>query len=171
MVKFAYQALVFSFFRRDAGSVLKTYASYSKRVEASSNPDYRFVLAQIIGDYLFRCPNMLAASSMNSAGTPVFLYEFALPTKIPGLPACTGLSCHTAELPYVFDQKEIIAEKFSFLLSDINSGNLTKTLLESIFGAATSILGKSRNSQSSELADFKVSTLMVSISAHIRTLN
>lgn len=35
--------------------------------------------------------------------TPVYVYEFSHPTEIPGFPACSGSACHTAELPYVFD--------------------------------------------------------------------
>ena len=64
----------------------------------------RLVLSRIIGDYLFKCPNSRFASLLAAAGAPVFHYEFALPTRAPGFPCCDGLSCHTCELPYVFNQ-------------------------------------------------------------------
>ncbi|CAN0476994.1 unnamed protein product, partial [Hapterophycus canaliculatus] len=34
---------------------------------------------------------------------PVFVYEFSHPTEVPGFLECSGSSCHTAELPYVFN--------------------------------------------------------------------
>ena len=100
MPKVVYQAVVFSFFRGNSGAVLKIYSSQAKRMEHSAYPDYRLVLANIIGDYLFRCPNLLSASLVHAAGAPVFLYEFSLPTKTPGYPCCDGLACHTAEVIY-----------------------------------------------------------------------
>jgi carboxylesterase type B len=38
---------------------------------------------------------------------PVYVYEFSHPTVMPGLPACDGLACHTAELAFVFEQHEV----------------------------------------------------------------
>jgi carboxylesterase type B len=37
----------------------------------------------------------------------VYVYEFSHPTVMPGLPACDGLACHTAELAFVFEQHEV----------------------------------------------------------------
>lgn len=114
MPKLVYQALVFSFFRSVAPRVLKTYARYAKQVGNGPNPDYRQVLSQIIGDYLFRCPNKYFAAQLTGVGTSVFLYEFALATRTPGFPCCNGLSCHTCELPYVFNQIELIGADYSW---------------------------------------------------------
>jgi len=81
----AYKAFVFSFFREAAAGVLRIYRQLENRVMQSAQPDYRLVLSEIIGDYLFRCPNLYVASLLHSvAGTPVFLYEFSLATRTPG---------------------------------------------------------------------------------------
>ena len=77
-------------------------------------PDYRIVLAEILGDYLFRCPNQFVANQLASIGTPVFLYEFSLATRTPSFPCCDGLACHTCELPYVFEQLGIIKSDYSW---------------------------------------------------------
>ena len=77
-------------------------------------PDYRIVLAEILGDYLFRCPNQFVANQLASIGTPVFLYEFSLATRTPSFPCCDGLACHTCELPYVFEQLDIIKSDYSW---------------------------------------------------------
>ena len=66
------------------------------------------------GDYLFRCPTRLAASLLHDLGAPVWLYEFGLSTRTPGFPCCDGLSCHTAELPYVFEQLALIENEYSW---------------------------------------------------------
>ncbi len=104
MAKFVYQALVFSFFRFSAPKILKMYAPLTRNLARSPYPDYRLVLSRIIGDYLFKCPNSRFAMQLSAAEAPVFHYEFALPTRTPGFPCCDGLSCHTAELPFVFNQ-------------------------------------------------------------------
>lgn len=125
MNKIVYQILVASFFRESALHVMKMYGPLARRVDRSSNPDYRVVLSQIIGDYLFRCPNQLFASKAAQLGTPVHLYEFALPTRTPGFPICDGMACHTAEIPYIFNHHDIIADLFTFLKPEISSMNST----------------------------------------------
>ena len=147
MPKLVYQAVVLSFFRGSAPAVLKIYGAQAKRQEQAAFPDFRLVLANIIGDYLFRCPTLLAASLLHSTGSPVFLYEFSLPTKTPGYPCCDGIACHTAELPYVFDQVDIINAEYSFLNS-IEGRNATRQLFPDIFGAASSwFVGAGKNRQ------------------------
>ena len=181
--KIVYQAVVFSFFRGSAGGVLKIYSAQAKRIENSAIPDYRLVLSNIIGDYLFRCPNLYAANLLHSSGAPVFLYEFSLPTKTPGFDCCDGLACHTAEvytihlyesflhyfmsilrficfplkqIPYVFDQHNIISAEYSFLNFEDCRNNSTS--LPDVFAAASSwFVGVGRNRQT----DYKVSKLMV----------
>lgn len=37
-----------------------------------------------------------------------------MPTRTPGFPCCDGLSCHTCELPYVFNQVEVIEADYSW---------------------------------------------------------
>ena len=155
IIKPVYMALIISFFRRAAGRVLKVYASLAKRVAASDTPDYRKVLSTIIGDYLFRCPNQLAAALLHSAGAPVHLYEFSLATKTPGYHMCSGLACHTAELPYVFDQTKIIADQYSWFYNDT-----TKTYFPSILKGASTMLGVGRTDISGHAIDNKVAKLM-----------
>ena len=43
----------------------------------------------------------------------VYVYEFSHPTVMPGLPACDGLACHTAELAFVFEQHEVRARQIT----------------------------------------------------------
>lgn len=33
--------------------------------------------------------------------------------QVPGYPECHGLSCHTSELPYVFNNLEIISKSYA----------------------------------------------------------
>lgn len=160
--------------------MLKIYSAQAKRIENSVVPDYRLVLSNIIGDYLFRCPNLYAANLLHSSGAPIFLYEFSLPTKTPGFDCCDGLACHTAEvvtinsvhsiyvdldihilfsptqIPYVFDQQNIITAEYSFL--NFENGRNNGTSLPNVLAAASSwFVGVGRSRQT----DFKVSKLMV----------
>ena len=120
MSKLVYQACVFGFFQTSAPSVLKKYAPLTRRIDESPYPDYRLVLSEIIGDYLFRCPNRLFANRLSFVKNPVFLYEFSLPTKTPGFPCCDGISCHTCELPYVFGQINVIKKSYCWTGLDLN---------------------------------------------------
>lgn len=145
MTKLVFSALVLSMFRTSALAVLRIYDSLIRVVDDQRNPDYRLVLSQILGDYLFACPNHKVAVSLArlrggdrpsnesqtttaatssrysnrlhqkvSRSPKVFLYDFRLPTRTPGFAFCTGLSCHTSELPYVFDQQDIVANYYSY---------------------------------------------------------
>jgi carboxylesterase type B len=114
MPRFMYQAMVFGFFRFDAPRVLKQYAALSREQQLSPHPDYRLVLSVIIGDYLFKCPTQLFATMATTANSSVYLFEFSLPTKVPDYPCCDGLSCHTSELPYVFNHLDIINDQYSW---------------------------------------------------------
>ena len=58
--------------------------------------------------------NLAASGATSGATSGVFLYEFALATRVPNFPCCTGLACHTAEVPYVFNQMHIIEQSFSW---------------------------------------------------------
>lgn len=180
MPKLIYQAVVFSFFRGSALRVLKQYAALSEREADGPYPDYRPVLSTIIGDYLFRCPNQLFASQLTAANTSVFLYEFALPTRTPGYPCCDGLACHTAELPYVFNQVKVIDDEYSWqappeLIVDFpgaaadslfnNREGENRFAFPDIFGAASSWFGaQSGQSRQEEkpriLIDTNVSNFM-----------
>jgi len=45
----------------------------------------------------------------------VYVYRFSQPTHVPGYKECWGKSCHTAELPYVFESMDIIRSDYSTL--------------------------------------------------------
>lgn len=45
----------------------------------------------------------------------VFVYRFSQPTHVPGFLECWGKSCHTAELPFVFEAMSIIRSDYSTL--------------------------------------------------------
>ena len=83
--------------------------------------DYRPVMSRIIDDYLFRCPAWHLAHSISrqrvERGNPnnVYVYQFSHSTHIPGFKECWGKSCHTAEIPYVFEAMEIIKSNYSTL--------------------------------------------------------
>lgn len=64
-----YETSLFGFFRGYNQQINKLYRQSLLRVEKSPNPDYREVLAEIIGDYLFRCPNYHAASLLHTVGS------------------------------------------------------------------------------------------------------
>ena len=68
MNKIIFQMITLSFFRQDASRVLKTYAVRTRTVSKQRYPDYRVVLAEIIGDYLFRCPTKLASTLLHDLG-------------------------------------------------------------------------------------------------------
>lgn len=84
--------------------------------------DYRPVMSAIVNDYLFRCPSWHFAQLLtrNRARrgkhqNNVYVYRFSLPTHIPGYKECWGKSCHTAELPYVFQAMDVIRSNYSTL--------------------------------------------------------
>lgn len=96
--------------------------------------DYRPVMSRIINDYLFRCPSwhyahLLSLQRVNKSKNQdfyprkngkedrnnVYVYRFSQPTHVPGYKECWGKSCHTAELPYVFESMEIIRSDYSTL--------------------------------------------------------
>jgi len=84
--------------------------------------DYRPVMSAIINDYLFRCPSWYFAQLLSGARSRkgndehnVYVYRFSLPTHIPGYKECWGKSCHTAELPYVFQNMDVIRSNYSTL--------------------------------------------------------
>ena len=56
---------------------------------------------------------MQVLSLASTITTPVYVYEFVHPAACPGWPVCQGLACHTAELPYVFNQLETIHVNYS----------------------------------------------------------
>jgi carboxylesterase type B len=84
--------------------------------------DYRPVMSRIIDDYLFRCPSWhyahLVSLDRERRGkykNNVYVYRFSQPTHIPGYKECWGKSCHTAELPYVFQSMDVIRSNYSTL--------------------------------------------------------
>ncbi|KAJ1629998.1 Alpha/Beta hydrolase protein [Pavlovales sp. CCMP2436] len=70
--------------------------------------DYLPVLAQVLTDYMFRCPARRLAAALHAGPrvSPTFLYEFAQPSNHTPVAACRGLACHTMELPFLFLQPE-----------------------------------------------------------------
>lgn len=83
--------------------------------------DYRPVMSRIIDDYLFRCPSWHFAQVISERREQrgvidnVFVYRFSQPTHIPGYKECWGKSCHTSELPFVFQAMEILRTNYSTL--------------------------------------------------------
>lgn len=83
--------------------------------------DYRPVMSQIIDDYLFRCPAWHYAHTISGLRRKykkeknVYVYRFSQPTHLPGFKECWGKSCHTAELPYVFQAMSTIRSNYSTL--------------------------------------------------------
>jgi uncharacterized protein YbjQ (UPF0145 family) len=85
--------------------------------------DYRPVMSRIIDDYLFRCPSWHLAQSISRTrrdrgqhdSDNVYVYQFSHSTHIPGFPECWGKSCHTAEMPYVFQAMDVIRSNYSTL--------------------------------------------------------
>lgn len=83
--------------------------------------DYRPVMSRIIDDYLFRCPAWHLAHSLSrerverSQNNNVYVYQFSHSTHIPGFKECWGKSCHTSEIPYVFQAMDIIRSNYSTL--------------------------------------------------------
>ncbi|ACI65697.1 predicted protein [Phaeodactylum tricornutum CCAP 1055/1] len=83
--------------------------------------DYRPVMSRIIDDYLFRCPAWHYAHSLSrnriyrGKRNNVYVYQFSHSTHIPGYEECWGKSCHTSEIPYVFQAMDIIRSNYSTL--------------------------------------------------------
>ena len=161
MAKIIYQGLVYSFFRTSAPQVLKLYTPLSKYISESPYPDYRLALSTIIGDYLFRCPNQLFAKQLTASKAKVYLYEFALPTRTPGYPCCDGLACHTAELPYVFNNMDVVESGYSWYepgsisfetkLVKQSTSTANSNPFPDIFGAASSWFGRQDNNNNEEV--------------------
>ncbi len=108
--------------------------------------DYRPVMSCIIHDYLFECPTRRIAHLLQERSqAPVYVYEFAHPSRNPRkppsppqfikrvcysysllvwwfrlisiysscfsvLPSCDGLACHANELPYPFQQLDVLRQ-------------------------------------------------------------
>mmetsp|Transcript_23956 Transcript_23956/g.52386 ORF Transcript_23956/g.52386 Transcript_23956/m.52386 type:complete len:436 (-) Transcript_23956:2895-4202(-) len=90
-------------------------------------------MSRIINDYLFRCPSWHYAHLLSLQRVKkskyrrkkgvrrrdnlnnVYVYRFSQPTHVPGYKECWGKSCHTAELPYVFESMDIIRSDYSTL--------------------------------------------------------
>lgn len=179
MFKFIFQAIVFSFFREAAPRVMKLYSSLTKRVDKSDSPDYRIVLSRIIGDYLFKCPNILFANQAAKLNNPVFLYEFSLQTRTPGFACCDGLACHTCELPYVFEHINMIQKDYSWIEKEVAPSlnkniiknetkddslfNIDLDLMFNSFDKLKELLGYSRDKRQQRLKlDVNVARLMAS---------
>jgi hypothetical protein len=83
--------------------------------------DYRPVMSRIIDDYLFRCPAWHLANTLSrdrvqrGQQNNVYVYQFSHSTHIPGFKECWGKSCHTAEIPYVFQAMDVIRSNYSTL--------------------------------------------------------
>jgi carboxylesterase type B len=79
--------------------------------------DYRPVMSRIINDYLFRCPSWHYAHLISNKRKTnnVYVYRFSQPTHVPGYKECWGKSCHTSELPYVFQTMDVIRANYSTL--------------------------------------------------------
>jgi hypothetical protein len=164
MIKVVFQALVFSFFRTSAPGVLKTYSSLIQSIDDSLYPDYRIALSTIIGDYLFRCPTQLFANILANPpiSAPIYLYEFALPTRTPGFTCCDGLSCHTSEIPYVFNLVDMIVCDYIWKPPEIDYNS---ALASSLFGdtnagpSTESLSSQSSNPSSSSTSSKSMFTL------------
>jgi len=110
----SYRSIILLLFKALAPKVLKLYKKSADKYRELN--DFRAVLSEILNDYMFRCPNWKAANSfynVSAAGVPVYVYEFSFPTAVPFYPECTGKSCHTAELPFVFNQLGVIRSNYS----------------------------------------------------------
>ena len=68
MAKLVYQTCVLGLFHTSAPAVLRRYAPLARHIEESLQPDYRLVLSELLGDYLFRCPNSHFASQLADSG-------------------------------------------------------------------------------------------------------
>ena len=83
--------------------------------------DYRPVMSRIIDDYLFRCPSWHLAHKLSrnrlqrGHSNNVYVYQFSHSTHIPGYKECWGKSCHTSEIPFVFQAMDIIRTNYSTL--------------------------------------------------------
>ncbi|KAL8212969.1 UNVERIFIED_CONTAM: hypothetical protein K2H54_059873 [Gekko kuhli] len=73
---------------------------YSK-AEPEGPAQYRSILSQAWGDYLFVCPANRIATEMAKSGSPVYAYTFTHRSNGSVWPEWTG-SNHGSELPYVF---------------------------------------------------------------------
>eukprot|EP00536_Pseudo-nitzschia_multiseries_P012506 jgi/Psemu1/68339/estExt_Genemark1.C_4810037 len=116
------------------------YANLKKKAKekalkkaAKVSIDYRPVMSRIINDYLFRCPSwhyahLLSLQRVKKSSkyrrkkgvhqdnrNNVYVYRFSQPTHVPGYKECWGKSCHTAELPFVFESMDIIRSDYSTL--------------------------------------------------------
>lgn len=58
-MKFMLEGIVLAFFRDSKDAVMTKYEPIIQAVDNSDDPDYRLALANIVGDYLFRCPNQV----------------------------------------------------------------------------------------------------------------
>lgn len=109
--------------RQEARRLLKEEKSRQRALKEAAKVviDYRPVMSRIINDYLFRCPSWHYAHLISRRRVKkqkknnVYVYRFSQPTHVPGYKECWGKSCHTAELPYVFQTMDVIRSNYSTL--------------------------------------------------------
>eukprot|EP00980_Cylindrotheca_fusiformis_P016024 scaffold4715_cov115-Cylindrotheca_fusiformis.AAC.8 len=109
--------------RKEARRLLKEERLKQRKLKEAAKVviDYRPVMSRIINDYLFRCPSWHYAHLISRRRVEkqklnnVYVYRFSQPTHVPGYKECWGKSCHTAELPYVFQTMDVIRANYSTL--------------------------------------------------------
>ena len=142
MPKYLYWGFIFVLFRESAPKIIRHYAEMVEKEVArqgSKRIDYRPVLSIVLNDYMFRCPTWRAAhllqeKSVGAAAAPVYVFQFSHPTRVPGYPECHGLSCHTSELPFVFNNLDVIHKQYAMGYEDRNASTIKDLVSNVLWG-------------------------------------
>ncbi|MES1909122.1 MAG: hypothetical protein MHM6MM_001923 [Cercozoa sp. M6MM] len=107
MTQAAYRAaLVFAFGLKGYNAIIKMD---DYRIDCWYNCDYSDKMALIATDYIFHCPDRVAARGFaHDEARDVFSYDFDYVWSFEGAwsphHGCEGHVCHASELPFVFDR-------------------------------------------------------------------
>lgn len=162
MPKYLYWGFVFVLFRESAPKIIRHYAEVVEKEVARQGAkriDYRPVLSIILNDYMFRCPTWRAAhllqeKSVDPAAAPVYVFQFSHPTRVPGFPECHGLSCHTSELPFVFNNLDVIHKQYAMAYEHRNASSVKDLISNILWGLFLNLDADER--LSSVMADYWV---------------
>ena len=113
----AYNVAVNGLFKNDSEAVLEKYPNPCKRVEPLC--DSRRGMSQVLGSYIFDCParHAIRPRSKDISNQNTFHYVFDHPIRDGIFPnnsfydVCTEVSCHGAEVVFVFGSFEEVGIK------------------------------------------------------------
>ncbi|EFA76380.1 cAMP-regulated D2 protein precursor [Heterostelium album PN500] len=107
LAKIIYNQIVNTIFRKYSSEIKNQVLDLYPGVSLPG--DNRPILARLLNDLLFKCPNRYMARALSKNGDMTYLYRYTHVNSFNGsLPFCHTSACHGDELPYVFNSYDLI---------------------------------------------------------------